>query len=174
MGDWAVTGVQTFALPIYHLRLIADKIPPPMALDVGLLLGANCNPAHVPLETVANSPEEPYAKRTVLGWSFTGSNSNPTCQTTYSHRVMTKEVQEADSVMFIAEPTPQQILDVLESDFQPTREDRGMSIDDRLFMSILEEQTYQDDTTKHVTMPLPFKQANRIWSSYQKGCRAPF
>ena len=68
-----------------HLRLI----PPSMALDVGLLLGANCNPAHVPLETVANSPEEPYAKRTVLGWSFTGSNSNQTCQTTYSHRVMT-------------------------------------------------------------------------------------
>lgn len=150
-----------------HLRCISDKLPPPMNLDAGLVLGANCNPDHMPLEIVAASPEEPYTRRTVLGWSVTGTDNGSTNgnRGAYSHRVMTKEVQDntlsRHEVMFFTDPstpTPQQIPDVLESDFQPTKEELGMSMDDRLFMTIMTHEIYQDNVTGHVTMPLPFKQ----------------
>ena len=149
-----------------HLRLISDKLPPPMDLNVGILLGANINAAHTPLEIITNTPEEPYAKRTVLGWSITGNhranaNQGNNC---FTHRIVTKEVQDDSlhrkEICFVRDPlvpTPKEILNILESDFQPTKENAGLSMDDQLFMSILTKQTYQDETTGHITMPLPFK-----------------
>ena len=137
-----------------HLRHISDELPPLMDIDVGILLGANVNAAHTPLEVIVNTPEEPYAKRTVLGWSITGNHQANTDQTNkcFTHRIITKEVQDDNllrkEVVFAPDssvPTPQQILNILESDFQPTNETTGLSIDDKLYLSILTKETYQDE-----------------------------
>ena len=149
-----------------HLRSISDKLPPPMDINVGILLGANVNAAHTPLETIVNSPEEPYAKQTVLGWSVTGSHRTNSHQTNrcYSHRIITKKVQDdaaaRKTVSFINDQpglSPQQILDILESDFQPTKEEIGLSLEDKQFLSMLTNGTYHD-SSGYITMPLPFKQ----------------
>jgi len=114
-----------------HLRPISDKLPPPMNIDVGILLGANVNAAHTPLEIIVNTPEEPYAKRTVLGWSITGNHNANTTQNKncFTHGIITKGVKDDNlirkEVVFVTDPslpTSQQILDILESDFQPTEE----------------------------------------------------
>ena len=149
-----------------HLRPISNRLPPPMNIDVGILLGANVNAAHTPLEVITNTPEEPFAKRTVLGWSITGNHQANANQTNncFTHRMITKEVQDDNllrkEVVFTPDPsvpTPQQILNILESDFQTTNESTGLSVDDRLFMATLTKETYQDEKTGHLTMPLPFK-----------------
>ena len=92
-----------------HLRPMASKLPPEMSVNVGILLGANCNPAHVPLEIIANGPEEPYAKRTALGWCVTSNHCSDTkyTQNCYAHRIMSKDVHDSclarKTVSFVAD-----------------------------------------------------------------------
>ena len=149
-----------------HLRPMASKLPQEMSVNVGILLGANCNPAHVPLEIIANGPEEPYAKRTALGWCVTGNHCSDTknTQNSYAHRIMSKDVHDSclarKTVSFIADLPgipAQKVLEILESDFTSTRDNVSLSIEDKLFLTILEESTKQNNSG-YVTMPPPFKQ----------------
>lgn len=152
-----------------HLQGISKKLPPLLNVDVELLIGANCNAAHTPLEVVVSTPEEPHAKRTVLGWSVTGdhNSSNSPQETGHSYQVTARKVEDNIStrkeVEFFLQPqhpSPDKILSILESDFTPTKqsEEKGPSIDDRKFITKLEKETYQDENTGFITMPLPFKQ----------------
>lgn len=151
-----------------HLQGVAKNLPPLLNVDVELLIGANCNAAHTPLEVVASTPEEPHAKRTVLGWSVTGDHGNASPQTVnHNYKIASRTVQDdistRNQVEFLLQPElppSDQILKILESDFTPTKnsEQKGQSIDDMKFLTKLEKETYQDKHTRFITMPLPFKQ----------------
>ena len=56
-----------------HLQKIRDKIPPyEKDAEIGLLIGCNCPKAIKPKEVIHGSSEDPYAVRTLLGWSIVG------------------------------------------------------------------------------------------------------
>ncbi len=60
------------ALKWLHLEQLADKIPPPLDCEVGLLIGYNCQQALLPKEIISGEENHPYAQRTDLGWSIVG------------------------------------------------------------------------------------------------------
>ena len=56
-----------------HLQKIRDKIPPyEKDAEIGLLIGCNCPKAIKPKEVIHGTSEDPYAVRTLLGWSIVG------------------------------------------------------------------------------------------------------
>ncbi len=55
-----------------HLEQLADKFPPPLDCEVGLLIGYNCQQALLPKEIISGEENHPYAQRTDLGWSIVG------------------------------------------------------------------------------------------------------
>lgn len=56
-----------------HLRRIADSLMPYREdLDVGFLIGINCASAIKPREIIPGNDNDPYAKRTALGWGVIG------------------------------------------------------------------------------------------------------
>ncbi|XP_034058377.1 uncharacterized protein LOC117537302 isoform X2 [Gymnodraco acuticeps] len=86
------------ALKWPHLEQLADKIPPPLDCEVGLLIGYNCQQALLPREILSGKDNYPYAQRTDLGWSIVGC-SNPAkdyCDTIgTSHRIVVRQVTPA-------------------------------------------------------------------------------
>ncbi len=97
-----------------HLTEIADKIPPLLSCDVGLLIGFNCPRSLAPRQVLLGEGEEPYAIRTDLGWSIVGG-STPVLNETQSslcHRITIKELPPV---------TPMDVINVLESDFKDTK-----------------------------------------------------
>ena len=69
-------------------------------VEVGLLIGLNCPRAIKPLEVVPGVEDNPYAKRTALGWGIIGA-VNPlthedeaeTESDIFCNRIITREVQ---------------------------------------------------------------------------------
>ena len=56
-----------------RLQKIRDKIPPyEKDAEIGLLIGCNCPKAIKPKEVIHGARENPYAVRTLLGWSIVG------------------------------------------------------------------------------------------------------
>jgi len=56
------TNVQPFA----HLKEHAHKLPPPLDIPVGMLIGADCAEAFEPLECISGQKGQPFAQRTFL------------------------------------------------------------------------------------------------------------
>lgn len=116
-----------------------------------MLIGYDCPSALAPLEVVTGGENEPFAQRTVLGWSIIGS-ANPHLDRqghqSFVHRVTVKEM-----------PTPSatDVLKVLESDFnEKCYGDKYVSQDDVRFMQLLSDNIRQKEDG-HYEMPLPFK-----------------
>ena len=42
-------------------------------VEVGILIGTNCTPATKPQEIIPGKDDDPYAKRTALGWGIIGN-----------------------------------------------------------------------------------------------------
>lgn len=86
------------ALKWPHLEQLADKIPPPLDCEVGLLIGYNCQQALLPREIVSGEENHPFAQRTDLGWSIVGC-SNPAKDygdaIGISHRIIVRQVTPA-------------------------------------------------------------------------------
>ncbi|KAI3356833.1 hypothetical protein L3Q82_003486 [Scortum barcoo] len=140
------------ALKWPHLEQLADKIPPPLDCEVGLLIGYNCQQALLPREIVPGEENHPFAQRTDLGWSIVGC-SNPAKDygdaIGISHRIIVRQVTPAThpstklkgEVHFVCrtqvrEINPTDILKILESDFTDhTTDDNLISQDDLLFLS---------------------------------------
>ncbi|XP_034052757.1 uncharacterized protein LOC117533237 [Gymnodraco acuticeps] len=164
------------ALKWPHLEQLADKIPPPLDCEVGLLIGYNCQQALLPREILSGKDNYPYAQRTDLGWSIVGC-SNPAkdyCDTIgTSHRIVVRQVTPAvqpaiqlkREVHFVCktqvkEIHPTDILKVLESDFtEHTTDDNQVSQEDLLFLSKVKEGIRQREDG-HYELPLPFKSDN--------------
>ncbi|XP_013873851.1 uncharacterized protein LOC106524553, partial [Austrofundulus limnaeus] len=139
------------ALQWPHLKGLANQLQPLQDCEVGLLIGYDCPSALAPLEIVTGQLNEPFAQRTILGWSIIGS-ANPHLDRegnqSYVHRVNVKQI-----------PTPSaaDVLKVLESDFNERNyEDKYVSQDDVRFLQLLSD-TIKQRKDGHYQMPLPFK-----------------
>ncbi|KAG7511271.1 hypothetical protein JOB18_045843 [Solea senegalensis] len=135
-----------------HLKEIVNEIPPRFECEIGLLIGYNCSKALAPRQVILGGENEPYAVRTVLGWSIVGpTSSHNDClsMSTVCHRVTVRELPLV---------TPGDALKVLESDFKDDNKDnKSVSQDDVLFLNALKEGIYKN-AEGHYEMPLPFKE----------------
>ncbi|XP_036003015.1 uncharacterized protein LOC118566077 [Fundulus heteroclitus] len=139
------------ALQWPHLKGIANQLQPLQDCEVGLLIGYDCPSALAPLEVVTGQLTEPFAQRTILGWSIIGSG-NPHLDRegnqSYVHRIKVKEMPT---------PTTADVLKVLESDFNERNyEDKYVSQEDVYFLQLLSDTIKQRDDG-HYQMPLPFR-----------------
>ncbi|XP_061906861.1 uncharacterized protein LOC133652293 [Entelurus aequoreus] len=81
-----------------HMEKLADKLPPMLKCEVGLLIGYNCQQALLPREVLAGKENQPYAQLTDLGWSIVGCSSqvhNHNDAIGTSHRIIVREVTPA-------------------------------------------------------------------------------
>ena len=155
-----------------HLLRIADQLMPYREdVEVGLLIGANCARAIKPTEVIPGREDDPYAKKTSLGWGVIGvvnpnkseeDNNHCSC-----HRIASLEVQPCNGkrLCHFALKTqakevfvPAQWAKMLELDFKETsREEQPLSLLDRKFLSVLESNIrHRDDD--HYEIPLPLKE----------------
>ena len=157
-----------------HLNKIRDKIPPyEEYLEIALLIGCNCPKAIKTKEVIQGKSEEPYAVRTLLGWSIVGpvakSNTplgdhalNSTC-----HRILAREIIPGSrnsqlSFLFNGKTkeiiNPSAISQMFELDFieHKNAQRHGLSKEDRKFLQIAEEGIHQYEDG-HYELPLPLK-----------------
>ena len=135
-----------------HLQAVGQQLPPYFEdAEIGILIGINCAKAVKPLEVVSGEDHEPWAMKTVLGWSIIGIlNSEPETQQReatschFAFRVRTREV------------SPAQLMHLFETDFHDTLEERKYSQEDMQFISIMKEGIHQREDL-HLEMPLPLK-----------------
>lgn len=161
------------ALKWPHLEQLADKIPPPLDCEVGLLIGYNCQQALLPREILSGEENHPYAQRTDLGWSIVGCSTQASDYGDAigtSHRIIVRQVTPAvqpsvelkREVHFVCktqvkEINPTDIIKVLESDFADhTADDNPVSQEDLLFLFKVKESIRQKEDG-HYELPLPFK-----------------
>ena len=156
-----------------HLKKIRDKIPPlDENLDVGILIGSNCPKAIKPKEVIAGKSEDPYAVRTLLGWSIVGPASRSetpldedgvvTCNRIIAH----ENTPETSHVSFILEDKTKEVINpsyvkqMLEMDFAEAKDltPQGLSKEDRRFLNIAETHIHRRDDG-HYELPLPLKES---------------
>ena len=129
-----------------HLQGISGKLPKLLNCEVGLLLGYDCSELFVPKETVTGKTNDPFALRTILGWSIIGGMSTPSqAPTSKCHHTLLKE-----------DVKPQDILKALEPDFYVTDVSPDMmSQEDLLYLDIMKKSIRK--CGQKYEMPLPFK-----------------
>ena len=138
-------------------------------VQVGLLIGANCAGAIKATEVIPGREDDPYAKKTALGWGVIISpNKNEEDHDHCScHRIASLEVQPNNGKRmchFALETqakevfAPAQWAKMLELDFNETsREEQLLSLLDRKFLNVLESNIrHRDDN--HYKIPLPLKE----------------
>jgi hypothetical protein len=154
------------ALRCSHLKDIASEIPVEQQCEVGLLIGYNCPQVFIPRSVISGLDHEPFAIKSDLGWSIFGKTGSQACSDAVvtSHRVVTLPDNDdsSRSVAFalnssVKEISSDDVVKALESDFVEKHcEEKLLSQDDILFMSILDKGVFQEDSS-HYSMPLPFK-----------------
>ena len=152
-----------------HLQRIAHSLMLINECEVGLLLGYNCSKALAPQEVILPDSEGPYAQKTALGWSVIGTIDsdqfleNDCDPIGISHRVLTYEVppiigdplnvnktnEAGRPVHFSCKTsikeviTPQDVMNMMEIDFNELKSLNTYSHEDRKFLSILEDCIHQ-------------------------------
>nr|XP_061819695.1 uncharacterized protein LOC133608465 [Nerophis lumbriciformis] len=159
-----------------HLEPLVHKIPPQLECQVGLLIGYNCHQALLPREILCGEEGHPYGQRTDLGWSIVGCSKPATKfedAIGVSHRVIVRQVTPAaqplsqlkDEEHFVCrnqikEPSPSEIIKMLEMDFTDHSTDNNpVSQKYLLFMSRVKEGIRQKKDG-HYELPLQFKKDN--------------
>ena len=152
-----------------HLQKIRDKIPPyEKDAEIGLLIGCNCPKAIKPKEVKHGTSEDPYAVRTLLGWSIVGpvatSDSsledhalNSTC-----HRILARE--RVPGLSFVLKGKTKELINptaihqMFELDLSDHKNSgrHGLSKEDRRFLEIVEQGIHQCEDG-HYELPLPLK-----------------
>ena len=128
-----------------HLKEVAKKLEPYNdKMEIGLLLGYNCSAALLPKEVVTAEDDDPYAVRTVLGWSVVGTIKPGA--SSHSHFVFRTQVKEV---------SPRQIKDMYDHDYNELS-NKGVpySNEDVKFMKKMEGIRHQENG--HYEIPLPF------------------
>ena len=159
-----------------HLRKISEMIMPlNEALEVGLLIGLNCPQAIKPLEVIPGKEDDPYAKKTALGWGVIGAVRPLTNEDAESrsdiacNRIVTYEVQGMSrrKMCHFAFQTqakemisPSYVSRMFAPDFNERQaEEKPPSVEDRRFLKIMREGIHQLKDG-HYEMPLPLKSEN--------------
>ncbi|XP_067949631.1 uncharacterized protein [Watersipora subatra] len=110
-----------------HLAPLADVLPPPMDIPIGLLVGANCSSVHFPLDGIKEEENQPFAVKNKLGWKVFGVET-PSTDKSKCHAT---SIEEED-------------------------DDSSMSQDDLLFLDQMEAEATVTKSGSY-QMPLPFK-----------------
>ena len=150
------------ALKHPHLCHLSDHLSPLLEdVEVGLLIGYNCQEALMPLSVVKG---QPFAIETALGWCIVGSPAyesllSPPCHSRKVTCVNPPDTKESVSFVYrakIAEATSTEPLNMLERNFKDVDTD-NISQEDKRFIKGMEEEIKVNDSG-HYEMPLPFKQ----------------
>jgi len=157
-----------------HLQKIKSKLAKyDENLDVGLLIGCNCPKALKPKEVILGRNEDPYAVRTLLGWSIVGPvvtadlHQDTDETAAISHRIGAQEVvpDTKDSLMFVLDSetkeviSPSAIKQMFELDFAERKEssaNQSYSAEDRKFLAIAKDGIHQREDG-HYELPLLLK-----------------
>ena len=165
-----------------HLESIAGHLMPlDTEAEIGLLIGANCPRAIKPHEVILGNDDDPYVKRTALGWGIIGEiepqgQDNSTADVkgdVFCNRIVTCEVQQAIQAtsnkkvchfalkMQVKEVlSPLQMSKMFTLDFsERATKEKSPSFEDRRFLTIVQEGIHQRDDC-HYEMPLPLKNNN--------------
>ena len=142
-----------------HLSEVAKKIPEfEPHLEIGLLIGSNCPSALEPLEVVPCQGDGPFALRLRHGWTVSGPLHIQTDRDKDQIIVNRITVREVETQKEIIAPTS--LLRMLQMDFNDhtvskAPDERGLSLKDRKFLSMVERETKVVDG--HYQVPLPFR-----------------
>ena len=160
-----------------HLKRISEHLMPFRPdVEVGLLIGLNCPRAIKPLEVIPGKDNDPYAKRTALGWGIIGlvsphgQHDDPEDKSDiYCNRIISREVQtlldrrmchfalktQAKEVL-----SAKQVSSMFALDFsERATEEKSLSFEDRKFLKIVREGIHQREDG-HFEMPLPLRKKN--------------
>ncbi|KAK3709219.1 hypothetical protein QZH41_004583 [Actinostola sp. cb2023] len=161
------------ALKWPHLKRITNDLMPYRGdVEIGLLIGLNCTRAIKPHEIIPGKDDEPYAKRTALGWGIIGVINTKDCDDNddlseiSTNQTIAQEIKipQDKKICYFACQTqvkevlnPQQVSKMFEMDFNEKETDgRTLSYEDRRFLKIVGKEIHQLDDG-HYEMPLPFK-----------------
>ena len=126
-------------LPLHHAEID----------EVTLLIGQDCPEALMPLTVVPGSKGEPYAIRSILGWTVSGPVSSNTGRDSYaSHYISSGELLQ-DKVDRFWKLESSGIYD----------QEKGTSIEDKQVMALWDEKI--EFTDGHYVLPIPFKSQDR-------------
>ena len=170
------------ALKWPHLESIASYLMPlDTEAEVGLLIGANCARAIKPHEVILGNDDDPYAKRTALGWGIIceinvqsqDDGVDDVRDDVFCNRIVTCEVQQEIQATsnnrachFALKTQVKEVLSPLQMskmftlDFnERATEEKSLSFEDRRFLTIVQEGIHRRDDG-HYEMPLPLKNSN--------------
>lgn len=157
-----------------HLEKIAEKLMPYRSdVEVGLLIGTSYIRAIKPREIIMGGNEDPYAKRTDLGWGIIGAvqtseneayeEHHVAVNRVLSHEVHVGEDKRISHLAFKAQTkeilSPSQVNKMFELDFGGGEKEPPFSHEDRLFIKKIEQGIHQR-SDGHYELPLPFKDNN--------------
>ena len=158
------------ALKWPHLQPIADKLLEyNKTMPVGLLIGANCINAIKPLEIIPGNYNEPYAQNTVLGWGIIGNvSTEDENDDLVVNKVVCEEVKLGDQMKENKYVIPEVTKETFNEDMKNLHnlfnldfatgvhdEETGLSVEDRKFLEIMEQDMKFEDG--HFELPLPLK-----------------
>ena len=139
----------------HHLKDVTHLITPLLDIPVGVLIGSNYTEVIQPLETRTSDKGDPYAARTLLGWTMCGGRNT-----------MSPSIRKS----FIT-TTDREIISLLERDFIDTQPTTGLvSQDDLKFLRIMDTDTTVDCSGNYM-MPLPFKAQPQLKNNRQQAER---
>lgn len=164
------------ALKWPHRRRISEMIMPlNETLEVGLLIGLNCPRAIKPLKVVPGKEDDPYAKKTALGWGVIGnvrpltSEDAETRSDIACNRIVTCEVQGKSKRKMCHFAFQTQVKEMISASYvsrmfaldfnERQAEEKPLSVEDRRFLKIMREGIHQLEDG-HYEMPLPLKSEN--------------
>ncbi|KAK3715792.1 hypothetical protein QZH41_001220 [Actinostola sp. cb2023] len=152
-----------------HLESIADHIMPLREdIDVAILIGSNCTRAIKPREIIPGQDDDPYGKRTSLGWGIVGivardDNDFETNHLEINQTVARVALQGQEGhCQFVLKTQVKEILDhaqmrkMFELDFSENEEVQALSHDDRMFLNKVKEGIHQLPDG-HYEIPLPLR-----------------
>ncbi|XP_056020363.1 uncharacterized protein LOC125680242 [Ostrea edulis] len=156
-----------------HLSEIASELHPlDIDMEILLLIGRDLGDAHHIIEQRIGPSQSPYAQKLGLGWVVIGEvclgrthrpeiviankvtilpNGRTTVCDPCTSNIAVKEIPCIPETDLIGDS----VFHTTEYDDQP-----GLSIDDRLFLSMMDRELYRNDSGQWVA-PLPFKEPRR-------------
>ena len=126
-----------------HLKGLSQKISPKLDIPVGILIGVDCAKALMQLETVYGEAGEPFASRTLLGWTLCGEIKHHSNKTVHNVAVVNDETR----------------MDTWTDNSSDSL--KKMSQNDLKFIKILEEGIAQLPDGSY-SLPLPFKERSAL------------
>ncbi|CAB4007120.1 Hypothetical predicted protein, partial [Paramuricea clavata] len=154
-----------------HLEKIAEFFMPfRNDVVVGLLIGTNCARVIKPCEIIPGNDDDPYAKRTALGWGIVGiveAKVNEESDENYVvvNRVITYKANVGPDRRICHLALRAQVKEIMnpsmfnqmfELDFSERRKEEPLSYEDKMFIKKVKKGIYQREDG-HSEIPLPFK-----------------